>query len=156
MAANEKKSLIEKLSETYTKIHKLLEGVDLETSVYGEDNWRIRDILGHLATWDRELIQAIQAYQNGEVYINSEYSGGETEFNERAVFEQRKLTTEQILAEWEGERDKLKQVIKGLPEDKFNSDFEYPWGGEHGTVVRLVNSFIAHDIEHMDEIKKAL
>ncbi len=156
MTNSDKNKLLDKLAKSYTQFHKLLEGVDLQMSIYKDADWRIRDIVGHIATWDREVAKAIRAYKEGTEYINPEYTEGENDYNQRAVLEQRKLTTEQVLEESEQAREDIIGVLKELPEDKFPGDLVYPWGGERGDIVQLVEYFIEHDIEHQTENKKIL
>ena len=153
---NDKNRLIKRLTDTHSEIQNIIEGIDLDLQVYTETDWRIRDILGHIATWDREITKAIQAYMEGGEFVNPEYSGDENNFNEREVIKQRKLTTEEILAEWEQAREELKQALTKLPDDKFPGEFEFPWGGERGSVAQLVEYFIEHDMEHLNEIKSVL
>ena len=54
MTTEIKQRLIDLLTATHSATIKLLEGVDLETRIYTESGWRIRDILGHIAGWDRQ------------------------------------------------------------------------------------------------------
>ena len=156
MTNSDKNKLLDKLTKSHAEFHKLLEGVDLQMSIYKDADWRIRDIVGHIATWDREVAKAIRAFKEGKEYINPEYTEDENEYTQRAVLEQRKLTTEQVLVESEQAREDLLGVLKELPEDKFPGDLVYPWGGERGDIVKLVEYFIEHDFEHQNEIKKAL
>ncbi len=43
-------------------------------------------------------------------------------------------------------------ALKELSEDKFPGDLVYPWGGERGDIVKLVEYFIEHDIEHQNAL----
>ena len=65
MNADVKTSLLTRLSETHTATREILNEVDLEICVFSDTNWRIRDILGHIATWDRVLANALKAYIDG-------------------------------------------------------------------------------------------
>ncbi len=156
MSVGEKKHLLGRLIETHSAIRAILKGVDLETRVYTEGDWRIRDILGHLATWDREVSKSLRAFRAGTEYSIPDINGDETEFNEQAVLEQRKLSTRQILAEWEQAREDFKAALSDIPTDQFPGDLLYPWGDERGSIAQLVEYMIEHDKEHRDEIVKAV
>ncbi len=119
MTNSDKNKLLDKLSKSFSEFHRLLEGVDLQMSIYNDSDWSIRDIVGHIATWDREVAKAIRAYKNGTEYINPEYTEGENDYNQRTVLEQRKLNTEQVLAESE----KHEKILWGLSKNcqKINS-----------------------------------
>jgi len=156
MISDEKKILLARLAETHSAIQKILEGVDLELCVYSDADWRIRDILGHIATWDHEVAKSLRAFLAGSEYaipgIDEELTG----FNAQAVAKQREFATQQIVADWERAREDFKAAISDIPVDRFPGDLLYPWGDERGSIAQLVEYMIEHDIEHRDEIVKAL
>ena len=154
MTTKDKIRLIDLLTETHSATRAVLEGIDLEMGVYKDGDWRIRDVLGHVATWDRETAKSLRAYMKGSEYIIPNLE--EDDFNQKAVLEQRKLTTEDILTEWEQAHEDLKSAVEEIPLDKFPGDFRYPWGDERGSITQLVDYFIEHDAEHRDEIEKAV
>ena len=156
MNLNEKEYLLNKLTETHLTIQSLIEGVDLELEVYSETNWRIRDLLGHIATWDREITRSLQAFINDSEYLTPDLDEEETDFNQRAIEEQRSLSTEQIIAEWKQARVEFKEAIRAIPEDRFPGDLLYPWGDERGRIAQLVEYMIEHDEEHHQEIEEFL
>ena len=156
MSAEEKKRLIEYLTKTHLALRKLLDEVDLEMPVYKDSGWRARDILGHVATWDREVAKSLRAYQAGLEYLTPDLDEEEVEFNEKAVLEQKKLSTQQILNEFEMAYDEFKEAIQNIPDDRFPGELLYPWGDERGDIATLVDYMIEHAIEHRNEIAKAM
>ena len=156
MNVGDKNNLLERLTETHSEIRVILKGIDLERRVYSDTDWRIRDILGHIATWDREVTKSLRAFLAGTEYVLPDLGGDETKFNEQAVLEQRELSTQQIFVEWEQARDDFKEAIREIPPDKFPGDLLYPWGDERGSIAQLVEYMIDHDDEHRDEIVKAI
>lgn len=99
MKSSIKDGLLDRLAESHYAIQNTLERVDLELRVYSDADWRIRDILGHLATWDREVAKSLSTFLVGSEYAIPIMEGDETDFNEQAVLEQRELSTQQILEE---------------------------------------------------------
>ena len=156
MSVGDKEYLLEKLTEEYSATRAILEGVDLEMRVYTDTDWRIRDILGHITTWDRIVTKSLRAFLTGTEYVIPDMDGDETEFNQQSVLEQRGLSTQQIQVEWEQARDDFKEAIREIPSDQFPGDLPYPWGGERGSITRLIEYMIEHDEEHRDEIVKAI
>ncbi|MBC8506544.1 MAG: maleylpyruvate isomerase N-terminal domain-containing protein [Anaerolineales bacterium] len=156
MSAEEKKRLIKLLAKAHIATRATLDEVDLEMPVFTDSGWRIRDIIGHIATWDQETAKSLRAYQEGSEYSIPDLDEEETEYNERAVVEQKKLSTQQILAEWEQAHGELKKAVQEIPEDQFPGDMLYPWGDERGSIATLVEYMIEHAVEHQDEIIKAL
>jgi hypothetical protein len=154
MTTKDKIRLIDLLTETHSATRAVLEGIDLEMRVYKDGDWRIRDVLGHVATWDRETAKSLRAFKEGSEYIIHDLI--EDDFNQKSVLEQRKLTTEDIFTEWEQAHEDLKSAVKEIPLEKFPGDFRYPWGDERGSITQLVDYFIEHDAEHRDEIEKAV
>lgn len=153
MPEKEKKRLLERLSEAHQDVTVTLKEVDLEMPVFKDTGWLVRDILGHLATWDRETAKSLSAYQAGSEYLIPDFD--EDAFNQRAVSEGRKLSGQQILDEFEGANNELKSAIQELPDDRFTGELLYPWGDERGDIATLVEYMIEHAVEHNDEIKQA-
>ena len=156
MNIGDKNYLLERLTETHSAIQEILKGIDLEMRVYTDSDWRIRDILGHIATWDREVTKSLMAFLAGTEYAIPDLDGDETKFNQQAVLEQRQLSTQQIYAEWEQARGDFKHALSQIPLDQFPGDLLYPWGNERGNIAKLIEFMIEHDHEHRDEIVKAI
>ena len=156
MTAEEKKHLLELLTESHSGLRATIEGIDPERPVYTDSGWRIRDIIGHLATWVRQVAKSLRAYQAGTEYAIPNLDEEEHGFNEQAVKEQRALTAEQVYMEWEQAFEDIKEVLEDIPLNFFPGDLLYPWGDERGTIAELVEFLIDHDAEHREEIAKAL
>ena len=89
MKSSIKDGLLDRLAESHSATERIIEGIDLELCVYSDTDWRIRDILGHLATWDREVAKSLSTFLVGSEYAIPIMEGDETDFNEQAVLEQR-------------------------------------------------------------------
>jgi hypothetical protein len=156
MKEDDKKYLQEEITKSHAAILDILAGVDLEMYVYKDTDWRIRDVLGHIATWDGEVTKSLRSFLKGTEYFIADIDEDETDFNEQAVSKQRKLSTQQIVAEWEKAREDLKTALGDIPVDKFPGELRYPWGDEGGSIPKLVEFTVEHDEEHKDEIVKAV
>jgi hypothetical protein len=154
MTSEEKQDLIDLLTDSYDKLLASVKDVDPEFQINPETDWRVRDIVGHLATWDRESSKSIRAFQDGSEYSISDFT--EDGFNDREVQDLRRISAQGVFALWEGARQEFIAAVKDTPIDRFNSDFLYPWGDEHGNISTMVNYMTEHDVEHRDEIDKAL
>lgn len=157
MNADVKTSLLTRLIETYTATHEIINGVDLETCISSDTDWRIRDTLGHMATWDRVLANALKAYiDGGQFVVIQDWDKEEVEYNHRAVQEQSKLSTQDLLAEWEQAHKDFKDALNAIPLEKFSGDYVYPWADEHGDIPTLVEIMVDHNTEHLAEITKTI
>ena len=70
--------------------------------------------------------------------------------------EQKKLSVEQLLSEFEQAYEEFKVAIQDMPDDRFPGDLLYPWGDERGDITTLADYMIEHAVEHRDEISKAV
>ena len=156
MNVADKDYLLDRLDQTHAALHTLLTGADLELQIYSDTGWRIRDILGHIATWDRVVARSLRAFLAGDEYVIPDMEGDETDFNAEAVEKQRKLSSQEIVAEWEQAREVFKVALSDIPADQFPGDLLYPWGDERGSIPRMVEYMIEHDEEHGEEFAKAL
>lgn len=154
MPLEEKTRLLELLAQTHSTTRESLEGVDLELAVYTDSGWRIRDILGHIATWDRQVAKSLRAYRDGKDYALPNHD--EDAFNAQDISEQQELKTQQVFDEWEKAREEFKNAVEEIPFDRFPGDVLYPWGDERGTIAFLVETMTEHDTEHQDEFVKAI
>lgn len=154
MTVKDKKHLLDLLTETFSAIRTTVAGIDPEMRVYADTDWRVRDVVGHIATWDRQVTRSLRAFRARTEYSIPDLD--EDAFNEQAVLEQRELTTQQVFAEWEQAREDFKEAVQGIPIDQFPGDLLYPWGDERGSIARLVEMMTDHDTEHLDEIVKAI
>ncbi len=154
MTVKDKKYLLDLLTETHSAVRAAVMGIDPEMRVYPDADWQVRDIIGHMATWDCQVAKSLRAFWAGTEYAIPNLD--EDDFNQQAVLEQRKLTVQQIFTEWEQAREELKKVVREIPTDQFPGDLLYPWGDERGTIARLVEYMTDHSTGHRDEILKAI
>jgi hypothetical protein len=154
MALEERKRLLESLAQTHSATREMLEGIDLELRVYPDSGWRIRDILGHIATWDRQVSMSLRAFRAGQEYALAGHD--EAAFNEQDILNQQVLTTQEVFREWVLAREDFKDAVSEIPLDMFPGELLYPWGDERGTIAYLVEMMTEHDVEHRDEIVKAI
>ena len=150
----QKNNLTTKLNKSYLAILNIIEGIDLELIVYKDTGWRIKDILGHIATWDREVTKSIEAYKSGNEYAIPNFE--DVEYNQAAYVHLHDLDSKQILSIFMDSRQAFIASIEKLDEERLEGKLLYPWGNEHGDVATLVDYMIEHDDEHKDEIFNAI
>jgi hypothetical protein len=148
----EKQNLLEKLDKHRLALLAELKEIDLQKIVYENSGWRVRDIVGHIATWNLETARSLNAFLSGSEYSIPDLDQTEVDYNERAVVAQKKFTDSQILKEWEHSLDELTNAIQEIPSDNFSGTLLYPWGDEYGSITLLVEYMIGHAIEHLDDI----
>jgi len=62
MAESEKFDLINRLGESHKTLRAAFNDTDLELVIHTGTGWRIMDILGHIATWDRQAASSLVAF----------------------------------------------------------------------------------------------
>ena len=154
MDESEKIELVNRLRDSHSDLQSVLDHTHLKTLVHTDSGWTVRDILGHIASWDRQAALSLTAYKNGSEYSIPDLD--ETSFNQREVTKARILSEAALLEEWEKARDVLVESVMGIPPELFPGDLLYPWGNERGTVALLVDYMIEHDVEHRAEIAAAV
>jgi len=156
MNSEHKENILTRLADSHTELEQALEGLDLELVIHSDTDWCIRDILGHIATWDRVLIHSIQAFLEGSEYVIPGMVGDETDYNAQKVAEQKKLSIPEILKEWNQAREDFITIVQQIPTDKFFDEVAFPWGDERGTVSVMIEYMIEHNGEHQAEILQAV
>ena len=110
METANQQDLANKLNQSFEVVNQFLEGVDLELRAYQDSNWRIREVLGHLASWDREVTKSIQAFTEGAEYAIAKLELDS--FNQSKVDEHQSWTSLQVCIDTHGKY--CPQNIQGL------------------------------------------
>ena len=150
MGKNPKETLLELIRTTYRGLFKQLEEADLERVIYEESGWRGRELLSHMAAWNRVVATSLEHFSRGEEYLIPDFA--EDQFNQHTALEHKDLPVEEILVHWKDSVEEMTSAIERIPAEKFPGDLLYPWGDERGDIIQLVNYFIEHDQEHVAEI----
>ena len=156
MNIEHKENILTRLSDSHSELEQALEGLDLELVIHPDTGWCIRDILGHIATWDRVLIHSIQTFLEGSEYVIPGMVGDETDYNTQKVAEQKKLSSSEILKEWNQAREDFITIVQQIPTDKFFDELAFPWGDERGSLSVMIEYMIEHNGEHQAEILQAV
>ncbi len=153
-AEEEKQRLIALLGSSRRAAIEALRGMDEYAVVYPESGWRVKDVLGHLAAWEREALAALQAYHE-----HDEYTLGEdyelARYNEENYQKRREFYPAQCRIDWGMVRRDLQFAVHDLDPARLFDEMLYPWG-ERGTVPDLIESMIAHEEEHIQEMLEAV
>jgi hypothetical protein len=146
--------LAQNLEKSYSALQDLVTGIDLDLPIAANPGWKVRDILWHLAAWDREVAQAIEAFESGGRYSIPDFD--EDRYNQESIDSGRQLSPEQVQKESLSARLEFIRVVERFPPGQMQSSLLYPWGDESGDLTRLVNYMLEHDDEHRFEIAATL
>ena len=149
----ERTALVERLQESHSATRDVVDGVDPEFPVHNQSGWTVRDILGHIGTWDIQAAKSLRAFGAGDEYSQGDQD--DEEFNQQEYRRLRKLDPQRSYAEWEGARDGFIAALEQLPDELGAGVLLYPWG-DRGSVAQLVDGMIEHDVEHREELIGAI
>jgi len=153
MPSSQTSHLADLLEKSYSATQELLSEIDPNLVVFEDPEWQVRDIIWHLAAWDQQVAQSIEAFEFGGQYAIMDFD--EDGFNEAAFKEGRELSLDQVYEESLRARKEFQRVVEVFPGDQLEIVFLYPWGDERGDITKLVNYMVEHDAEHRAEISSA-
>jgi len=91
--------------------------------------WSIRDIMGHITTWEEEGLKYLPLILDGKTTPSYDQYGGIDTFNKQQVTKKRELSLRQIKQNLNTTHQLLLDRLSGIPDDAINSLFE-KWFGE--------------------------
>jgi len=147
----EKAHLITRLENARAETLSVLKKVQPETVVYADSGWTVKDLLGHMTDWELEVMKSIDAFRAGEAYRLTGYATDD-EFNAQAYQKRREQPYEQIVAEWQAVRERLKAAVQNWPPEQVEERFVFPWGAI-GTIAVMVKDMAGHEREHADAMR---
>ncbi|MCZ6614795.1 MAG: maleylpyruvate isomerase N-terminal domain-containing protein [Chloroflexi bacterium] len=117
-----KENALRQLEEQWNRLLDLARGLSDEAQQRpnATGDWSVRDLMGHIATWDRDLVNVVSKYlTSGE---KTDYGDDEAvnRYNEAEVVRQRSLTQDQLWDEVTLHHDRLVQFLRALPEEPFD------------------------------------
>lgn len=149
----EKQRLIFLLEGERRKTIELLKNANPRTVVYPDSGWRVIDLIGHLATWEREVLAAIQAFHEGDSYTIPDFELHA--YNQSQYERRRTLDPAQIRMDWGMVRRDVQDVIHDLHDHCFSTEMSYP-SGRRGMVIPLIEELAEHEAEHRQEIETVI
>lgn len=115
--------------------------------------WSVKDIVAHLASYERLLIDILQALRGDEItpYVRLFLNDGET-FNRVAVESRKYQTAQQVLNEYEEAQLQTTALLAQIPAQKIEQPGTMPWWNQEICLADEINSLCAHTQQHTDQI----
>lgn len=123
--------------------------------VPGNQKWRVRDVLAHLAASEVGMLTMIQIMVAKGGYHFRPYN--RDELNEQRVAERVDRPLEEIVAEWQQARDKMIETLRTLTDEQLayqGSDGGSNWG--EFTTRDIFETAIRHTELHLNDLRRAL
>lgn len=159
---DERDRLITLLHQSQMEVEALLNRLDdavLETVVYAESGWRVKDLVAHIIAWEQHSLRALQAYHEGYEYIIPGYvfgsSAHEDAFNAQVFAERYDWDKSDMMARWAGAHNGLKIWLAALDDNKLNGEMMCAWGAR-STVSAMIADLVQHKRLHAEDIREAV
>jgi uncharacterized protein (TIGR03083 family) len=115
--------------------------------------WSVKDVLAHLAFWERYAVNTLRAVARGETPELS--ADDETERRNASVvaqYYQRPLSA--VIADWQQAREELLDAIEDLDDEDLNDPDRFPWSAGQSLLDRLAGNSYDHEQEHIEQIRE--
>lgn len=136
---------------------------ELERAVPNSD-WTVKDFIIHLAQFDEETAQWMEALKKGKTERPGRNADGSTfdvdAYNNARIAERHEWSLERILAEGETARARLKEVMETLEESHIEQTVHFPGDNKRPAADVQFKLFlmglVRHDPIHVADMLKAL
>jgi uncharacterized damage-inducible protein DinB len=115
-----------------------------------EGVWTVKDVLGHLAAWERVCLEPLERFATGRPF-ESESIPDHDAWNAIQAARRRALPVSAILTELQQVRGDLMGAAARLGDDQWRQPLDLPWG-ERATLAHMLSGLAWHEEEHMQAI----
>jgi hypothetical protein len=122
------------------------------TQVQVEGVWTIKDILGHIASWEEICLEPLRPYAGGapfQVEATEDYLS----LNKVLVARKQDTPLAVILDELDAIRKELMATASKLSAEQWEQSVLFPWGDE-GPVAEMFDELHEHELEHVHAIQQ--
>jgi hypothetical protein len=148
---SDKQTALRELDEGFEQLWQAVQGLDaeqMERRWY--DGWGVKEIIAHVAGWERELGAALRRMARGERPTPEGVDYTKTdEWNEKFALEAAPISPQTVLANWRQYHMNFRRAVEALPDDRFGTKED----GSPTTASRIVaGSGYDHYKEHLGPI----
>lgn len=154
----DKQELLNRIRDAHDAIESEIAGLDerhmTDPGVLGD--WSIKDILAHIAGWERLFLAAWQAQQRGDEVHWPEAGATLADvdrINERMHQENRDRPLHDVLAERRHQYDEMVRAVTAMADDELNLPGRYEWMRGQALLPAVRANSDEHYLEHVDEIR---
>ena len=158
MQTDDRNGLIAGMDARRHKAAELIANADIGLIVHADSGWTVKDLVGHLSTWEAIAADCIEAANRGLAFSNPDYERlGVHGYNHMHYERRRDWAWPMILQEWQHERTRLKQAILATSPADWAALIIPPWGGGEPVATReqIAKGMGQHEKRHLEEILSA-
>ena len=149
-----KNQILSDLVETRQKILAATSGLsDAQREQVFLGIWSVKDLLAHLAGWDRTNLDAAKSVLVGELPSFYQYRDRDWQtYNATLVKEYKKDSFKELLAEVTAAQEQLIEFLQSIPPEQFNKDFGVRFRGYKVTIQRLLDAEWKDEQTHLQQL----
>jgi len=149
-----KEDVLTKLAESRRDLHRATQGLSEEemTQVQVEGVWTIKDVLGHIVTWEEICLEPLRRYADGDPF-KIEATMDYLALNEELAARKQDIPLDAILDELDAIRQELVATASKLSVEQWEQEVLFPWGDE-GPVAEMLDELYQHELEHVHAIQQ--
>lgn len=151
-----KQQLLTALNEERAKFLKAIEGLSDEqmTEKGVIDDWSLKDILAHIATWESEMVTFIAQMKQGKKPHTNLMSGKVEELNAEFYKNNKNRPLARILADFHGVRKQTIKQVELLSEKELTDPKHSPHTKGNALWEIIEGDSFGHEAEHREQIEK--
>jgi uncharacterized protein (TIGR03083 family) len=114
--------------------------------------WSVKDVLVHIAFWERYAVNMLQAISRGKT--PDLLADDSTERNNASVvaqYYQRPLAA--VISDWQEAREDLLEALEDLDDEALNDPNRFPWSIGRTLLDRIAGNSFDHEQEHIEQIQ---
>jgi hypothetical protein len=114
--------------------------------------WSVKDVLAHIAYWERYTVPIVQAAARGETPdLVADDATERSNASVVAQYYQRSLAA--VIADWQQAREDLLEEIEDLKDEDLNDPNRFPWSEGRSLLDRIAGNSFDHEQEHIEQIR---
>ena len=117
-----------------------------------EGEWTIKDIIGHLASWQELCLKLLIGLATGKPYTPPDIPDG---WNDKEATRKRSIPLDKIKKEFSSIYEEMLAETYVLTPKQWEQKIKMPWG-ELATIGEMLNGLAMHEEEHLKAIQKWL
>ena len=115
-----------------------------------EGIWTIKDLMGHLVSWEEALLIPLRNYAQGSPFIPESIPDHDA-WNAAQASRKRELSIQTIKSEMVIVRQEILRIAEQLAAQQWKEVLPAPWGGR-STIAHMIDGLAWHEEEHLKSI----
>ena len=114
--------------------------------------WSVKDVLAHIAFWERYAVSTIRAVARGETpQLGADDETERVNASVVAQYYQRSLAA--VIADWQQAREDLLDALEDLGDADLNDPERFAWSEGRSLLERVAGNSFDHEQEHIEQIR---